>query len=363
MCNEEIFNIDLIDVRNKLFTDELIVKSKLNIEIDNNTIANRRKLNSSNLLSILKEVNLSYKSIISLLIDDKLFSSLINNVGLNLGCYTMFLTSVSLFLEYFNELIYPKNDTELYEVFCSFYKAQPKIKTMLSRKVEYNKKDILFNNFLKVAKYMDETLDKNFEQLSELYIIETYNYTNWTDNIFKFSNHHTNVFSDKLFKNIDVESKKTVFELQMYDFQNLSATESLKIKKLLHDLSNIRDVKLYITPVKLTQTQKNSILKLFEYIKKLKGNNEFSYKLIDVEHKDDINVEVLMVLKIFYKNAIYTIRLEQRKFLLFLTLMPTIYGVYRISYHDISDFQNLLSEVTIDYQIRSRHIKDGLCWI
>lgn len=236
---------------------------------------------------IIETVNISYNKVIVQIINEKSFNSIINNIGLNVGCYTMFLTSVSLLLDYLSKLTYLKEDTELFELFSIFCKSQSKVRTLLSRKVEYNSKDVMFNDYFTIDKYIDEILDDGFEKLSDWYIVETNNYINWHDNWFHTSCNNTNVFSDKLFKQVSFEAKKVCFELKLFDFEDVKDSQNKKIKKLIFELVNICDG-FYVTPVLLSKKQEQSIVKLFNYISSFKYNKDFKFEIVDVNVKKAI---------------------------------------------------------------------------
>ena len=244
----------LVTKRNLIFNSDIISYIDSIITLSDDNLMNRKLYNKKNLFLILEKVNISYKKIIIQIINEKSFNSIINNIGLNIGCYTMFLTSISLLLEYLKKLTYLKNDIELFELFTIFCKSQPKVRTLLFRKVEYNSKDIMFNDYLIVAKYMDEILDEGFERLSDWYVVETSQYINWHDSWLKTSYNNTNVFSDKLFQQVSFEVKKICFELKLFDFKNIKQEEIIKIKKLIFELVNICDG-FYITPVLLSNKQ------------------------------------------------------------------------------------------------------------
>ena len=321
---------------------------------------NRKTYNKKNLLFIIETVNISYNKVIVQIINEKFFNSIINNIGLNVGCYTMFLTSVSLLLDYLSKLTYLKEDTELFELFSIFCKSQSKVRTLLSRKVEYNSKDVMFNDYFTIGKYIDEILDEGFEKLSNWYIVETNNYINWHDNWFHTSCNNTNVFSDKLFKQVSFETKKVCFELKLFDFEDVKDSQNKKIKKLIFELVNICDG-FYVTPVLLSKKQEQSIVKLFNYISSFKYNKDFKFEIVDVNVKKSYKVQLLASIKVTYKNVVYKINLERRKYLLFLSLSPALCGVYRISFYGIDDFKHLLLEILTDYKIRIHHIENNYC--
>ena len=352
----------LVTKRNLIFNSDIISYIDSIITLSDDNLMNRKLYNKKNLFLILEKVNISYKKIIIQIINEKSFNSIVNNIGLNIGCYTMFLTSISLLLEYLKKLTYLKNDIELFELFTIFCKSQPKVRTLLFRKVEYNSKDIMFNDYLIVAKYMDEILDEGFERLSDWYVVETSQYINWHDSWLKTSYNNTNIFSDKLFQQVSFEVKKICFELKLFDFKNIKQEEIIKIKKLIFELVNICDG-FYITPVLLSNKQEQSIVKLFDYISNFKYNKDFKFEFVDVNDKKSHKVQLLTSIKVTYKNVVYKINLERRKYLLFLSLSPSLCGVYRISYYGINDFKHLLLEILTDYKIRVHHIENNYCFL
>lgn len=356
--NNEYF---LTKKRNSIFNNIInYINSK--VTLCDNTLANRKMYNKKNLFSIIEKANISYKKIIVKIINDETFNSIINNIGLNVGCYTMFLTSISLLLDYLKKLTYLKNDTELFELFNIFYKSHSKVRTLLSRKVECNSKDVMFNDYFIIGKYMDEVLDEGFEKLSNWYVVETIQYINWHDSWLTSTYNNTNVFSDKLFQQVSFEVKKICFELKLFDFENIKQEERKKIKKLIFELVNVCDG-FYITQVSLSKKQEQSIVELFDYISNFKYNKNFKFEFINVNDKNDYKVQLLVSIKVVYKNVVYKINLERRKYLLFLSLSPSLCGVYRISYYGIDDFKHLLLEILTDYKIRVHHIENNYCFL
>lgn len=218
----------------------------------------------------------------------------------------------------------------------------------------------MFNDYFTIGKYIDEILDEGFEKLSDWYIVETNNYINWHDNWFHTSCNNTNVFSDKLFKQVSFEAKKVCFELKLFDFEDVKDSQNKKIKKLIFELVNICDG-FYVTPVLLSKKQEQSIVKLFNYISSFKYNKDFKFEIVDVNVKKSYKVQLLASIKVTYKNVVYKINLERRKYLLFLSLSPALCGIYRISFYGIDDFKHLLLEILTDYKIRIHHIENNYC--
>ena len=350
----------LVNYRNSIFTENVINKILPIITLEDNTLVNRKLYNKINLLIILDNITIANSDIIKVLLKENVLNYVINNVGLNIGSYSMFLSSISLFVGYFSQLTYLKNESEVIELFSIFYKVQPKIKTLLSRKVEYNSKDLVFNDFLFIARYIDEVLDEGFSKLSDYYIIETQKYINWSDNWVRFKCNNTNSFSDYLFQNINFETKKICFELKQFNFNNISSHIRKKVKRLIFELTNYCDG-FYVTPVLLSNKQEQSIVKLMDYISNFKSDKNFKLELVDVNVKKSYKVQLLASIKITYKNVVYKINLERRKYLLFLSLSPALCGVYRISFYGIDDFKHLLLEILTDYKIRIHHIENNYC--
>lgn len=258
MYNKNYFDIDLVNARDTIFTKKIILKIETNLEISDNNIENRRKLNKSNLQSILRLVKLPYQKVILDLINDEIFKTLINNVGLNIGCYTMFLTSLSVLLNNFNMLIYPHSEKELFILFKTFYQQQKRIKTLLARKVEFNIKDEKLNNYITLAHYLDELLDESFNMLGNIYIVEYLNYINWKDYNLYFRSNNTSSFSDKLLSEISLNAKITCLEMKSFDFNHLNSYNNARIKLLINELSK-SSLHFKITSTELSQKQKTSI--------------------------------------------------------------------------------------------------------
>ena len=188
-------NCYLVNYRNSIFIENVINKILPIITLEDNALVNRKLHNKTNLLIILDNITIANSDVIKVLLKENVLNYVINNVGLNIGSYSMFLSSISLFVGYFSQLTYLKNESEVIELFSVFYKVQPKIKTLLSRKVEYNSKDLIFNDVLFIAKYVDEALDDGFSKLSDYYIIETQDYINWSDNWIRFKNNNTSSYN------------------------------------------------------------------------------------------------------------------------------------------------------------------------
>ena len=226
----------LVNYRDSIFTEKVINKILPLITLEDNNLVNRKLYNKINLLIILDNILIANSNVVKVLLEGNLLNYIINNMSLDIGCYSMFLASMSLFIDYLKDLVYLQSDNELICCFKTFYKVQPKVKTLLSRKVEYNHKDILLNNYLIIAKYIDEVLDEGFNKLGCLYTIETSKYINWRDNCFHFSCNSTNVFSGELFEKISFESKMFCFELCKLNFNDIDYVNYNKIKRFIFEL-------------------------------------------------------------------------------------------------------------------------------